>query len=95
MISRLMQWLRSESKKEEENKEPEKEKKPIEVWAAVRGSYEKWRHPANKNDKHYRIIFRNNKGQRRISKVKFKRASEALEYIDRFNQACQMRLEKY
>ena len=53
------------------------------IWAAVPLTYEKWVHPANKNDKHYRMIFRNNKGDRRISNRKFKTATLALAYIDR------------
>lgn len=47
--------------------------------------YEKWVHPANKNDKHYRAIFRSNTGLRRISKIKFKRAFDAKVYAVKFD----------
>lgn len=61
-------------------------------YAAIPGIYEKWRHPANKNDKHYRVIFRSNTGVRRISKIKFKRAFDAQVYAIKFNlRICQGR----
>ena len=47
--------------------------------------YEKWVNPSNKNDKHYRAIFRSNTGLRRISKIKFKRAFDAQNYAVRFD----------
>ena len=47
------------------------------MWVVVPMTYEKWVNPSNKNDKHYRAVFRSTTG-RRVGKRKFKRASEAL-----------------
>lgn len=56
-----------------------------ELWYVIPGMYEKWVHPANKNDKHYRAIFRSNTHKRRVSKKKFKRAFDAQVYAARFD----------
>jgi hypothetical protein len=53
------------------------------MWVAVPMAYEKWVNPANKNDKHYRALFRNITG-RRYSKTKFKTATEAMQFSVRF-----------
>lgn len=64
------------------------------VWIAVQGAYEKWtHHAARHNLKHYRAIFRNNRGERRISRVRHRTATLALAYADHFN-ACIMRKVK-
>ena len=64
------------------------------VWIAVQGAYEKWtHHAARHNLKHYRAIFRNNRGDRRVSRVQHRTATLALAYADRFN-ACIMRKVK-
>jgi hypothetical protein len=55
------------------------------LWYVIPGMYEKWRHPSNKNDKHYRAIFRSNKHGRRVSRAKFKRAFDAQVYAARFD----------
>lgn len=54
-------------------------------WYVIPQLYKKWVNPANKNDKHYRVIFRSNTGLRRISKIKFKRAFDAQVYAVRFD----------
>jgi hypothetical protein len=59
---------------------------PEEVWVVVPGVYEKWVNPANKNDKHYRVIYRSNKGGRRAGDEQFRRASEALDFADEHNR---------
>lgn len=59
---------------------------PTEIWVIVPGAYEKWVHPANKNDKHYRVIYRSNTGKRRVGDEQFKRASEALAFADEYNR---------
>ncbi len=59
---------------------------PVETWVVVPGIYEKWVNPANKNDKHYRVIYRSTKGGRRIGDEQFKRASEALSFADEYNR---------
>jgi hypothetical protein len=51
----------------------------------IPGIYEKWVNPANKNDKHYRAIFRSNTGLRRVSKTKFKRAFDVQVYAAGFD----------
>ncbi len=56
-----------------------------EFWYVIPGIYEKWRHPSNKNDKHYRVIFRSNIHRRRVSKAKFKRAFDAKIYAAKFD----------
>lgn len=52
-------------------------------WVIIPDVYEKWVHPGSK-DKHYRAIFRNGEGGRRLSKIKFKRATDALDYARRY-----------
>lgn len=53
------------------------------MWVVVPMTYEKWVNPSNKNDKHYRAIFRSTTG-RRVGKTKFKTASDALDFYMRF-----------
>jgi hypothetical protein len=57
-----------------------------EIWVIVPGAYEKWVNPSNKNDKHYRAIYRSNKGGRRVGDEQFKRASEVLLFADDYNR---------
>jgi hypothetical protein len=59
---------------------------PAEMWVIVPGMYEKWVHPSNKNDKHYRVIYRSNKGGRKVGDEKFRTATEALEFADTYNR---------
>lgn len=54
------------------------------MWVIVPMTYEKWVNPSNKNDKHYRVIFRSPTG-RRVGKTKFNTASEALEFPRKFH----------
>jgi hypothetical protein len=61
---------------------------PKELWVVIPGMYEKWVNPANKNDKHYRVIYRSNTGKRRVGNEKFKTADAALAFAD------QLTLEK-
>ena len=56
-----------------------------ELWVVLPGVYEKWVHPANKNDKHYRVILRSNKGRRRVGDTPFNTATEALAFADAHN----------
>jgi hypothetical protein len=56
-----------------------------ELWVAIPGTYEKWVHPGSK-EKHYRAIFRSTKMRRKTTKIKFKTATAALEFADRFNK---------
>ena len=55
------------------------------LFYVIPGTYEKWVHPSNKNDKHYRVTFRSNTGVRRTSKIKFKRAFDAQVYATKFD----------
>lgn len=48
-------------------------------WYVIPGVYEKWVHPSSK-EKHYRVIFRSNTRERRVGKIKFKRAFDAQVY---------------
>jgi hypothetical protein len=57
-----------------------------EIWVIVPGVYEKWVNPANKNDKHYRAIYRSNKGGRRVGDEQFKRAREVVAFADEHNR---------
>ena len=54
------------------------------MWVVVPMIYEKWVNPSSKNDKHYRAVFRSPVG-RRYSKTKFKTASSALAFAEKFN----------
>ena len=62
------------------------QQEPAEMWVIVPGAYEKWVNPSNKNDKHYRVIYRSNRGGRRVGDEQFKRASEALAFADDYNR---------
>lgn len=53
-----------------------------EIWAVLPGTYEKWVNPSNRNDKHYRVIYRSNIGKRRVGDEQFKTASKALAFSD-------------
>ena len=62
------------------------------MWVVVPMTYEKWVHPGSKQ-KHYRAIFRSPTG-RRVSKTKFKTATNAMGFATRFNlHLCPIREE--
>ena len=71
----LFRWLKSFFIREQPTKI---------FWFVVPMTYEKWVNPSNKNDKHYRVIYRSNTGERRVGDEKFKRASEALAFANQF-----------
>jgi len=78
-FDRLVRWLRSFFRLEVSLSEPKRAS-----WVIVPMTYEKWVNPSNKNDKHYRVIFRSPTG-RRYGKTKFKTATRALEFAREFN----------
>jgi len=57
-----------------------------EIWVIVPDTYEKWVNPSNKNDKHYRVVYRSNKSKRRVGDEKFRTATEALAFADSYNR---------
>jgi len=93
-LIRLWTWFRSLFVDTPVYSEGTTTMEPKIVWIAVQGAYEKWtHHAARHNLKHYRAIFRNNRGERRVSRVKHKTATLALAYADHFN-ACILRRVK-
>jgi len=79
-IANLVRWIKSFFKRDVVISSKNKPK-----WVVIPLIYEKWKHPANKNDKHYRAIFRSSTS-RRVGKTKFKTAGMALAFAERFNQ---------
>ena len=75
-IASLVRWIKSFFKQEPKSKPK---------WIVIPQTYEKWKHPANENDKHYRAIFWSPTG-RRTGKTKFRTAGMALEFAERFNK---------
>lgn len=63
--------------------EPETVQEPEEMWVVIPGIYEKWVNPSNRNDKHYRVIYRSNTGGRQVGEEQFKTATAALEFADK------------
>jgi hypothetical protein len=55
------------------------------MYVLVPMTYEKWVNPANKNDKHYRVVFRSTSG-RRVGKTKHKRASDVEKFSVRWHK---------
>jgi hypothetical protein len=55
------------------------------MYVLVPMTYEKWVNPANKNDKHYRVVFRS-PSARRVGKTKFKRASDIEKFSLRWHR---------
>jgi len=93
MFEKFVQWIKSLFSRSKNVEHTTTEEPTKLFWVIVPGVYEKWVNPSNKNDKHYRAIFRSPSGMRH-SKTKFKTATAALGFAEKFNvHLCGLRRE--